>query len=143
MAAGLTTAGIQVGAAAIASDITKIRLHTADPTAGSGTTNLTSAADAGARGIVGVRLVGMHPRRAALGAARSGGGGLGRSGRVLDRALADRARWAARPGDRVRVVPVVRCGEAGSSALGRSTFQGRAGNADRLARRLRHSVRRL
>lgn len=45
MAAGLITSGIQVGAAAIASDITKIRLHTADPTAGSGTTNLTTAAD--------------------------------------------------------------------------------------------------
>lgn len=45
MALGLTTAGIQVGAAAIAADITKIRLHTADPSAGTGTTFLTTAAD--------------------------------------------------------------------------------------------------
>jgi hypothetical protein len=45
MAAGLITSAIQVGAAAIAADITKIRLHTADPTANSGTTNLTTAAD--------------------------------------------------------------------------------------------------
>lgn len=45
MAMGLTTAGLQVGAAAIAADITKLRLHTADPSAASGTTNLTTAAD--------------------------------------------------------------------------------------------------
>lgn len=45
MALGLTTAGIQVGAAAIAADITKIRLHTADPSASSGSTFLTTAAD--------------------------------------------------------------------------------------------------
>jgi hypothetical protein len=43
MADGLTTAGIQVGAAAIATDITKVRLHTAATT--DGTTNLTTAAD--------------------------------------------------------------------------------------------------
>ena len=43
MADGLTTAGIQVGAAAIASDLTKVRLHSAATT--DGTTNLTSAAD--------------------------------------------------------------------------------------------------
>ena len=45
MALGLTAAGIQVGAAAIAADITKARLHTADPSASAGTTNLTTAAD--------------------------------------------------------------------------------------------------
>ncbi len=45
MALGLTTAGVQVGAAAIAADITKLRLHTADPSASAGTTFLTSAAD--------------------------------------------------------------------------------------------------
>ena len=45
MALGLTTAGVQVGAAAIAADITKARLHTADPSASAGTTNLTTAAD--------------------------------------------------------------------------------------------------
>ena len=45
MALGLTTAGVQVGAAAIAGDLTKLRLHTADPSAGSGTTFLTTAAD--------------------------------------------------------------------------------------------------
>lgn len=45
MAAGLITSGIQVGAAAIAADITKLRLHTADPTASNGTANLTTAAD--------------------------------------------------------------------------------------------------
>lgn len=45
MADGLTTAGIQVGAAAIAADITKVRLHTADASGSSGTTNQTTAAD--------------------------------------------------------------------------------------------------
>lgn len=45
MAEGLNTAGIQVGAAAIAADINKIRLHTASPEASSGTANLTTAAD--------------------------------------------------------------------------------------------------
>lgn len=45
MADGLTTASIQIGAAAIAADITKVRLHTADASGSSGTTNQTSAAD--------------------------------------------------------------------------------------------------
>jgi hypothetical protein len=45
MALGLITSGIQVGAAAIAADITKVRLHTADPSASAGTTFLTTAAD--------------------------------------------------------------------------------------------------
>lgn len=45
MADGLTTASIQIGATAIAADITKLRLHTADPSASSGTTFLTTAAD--------------------------------------------------------------------------------------------------
>ena len=43
MADGLTTAAIQVGAAAIAADITKVRLHSAATT--DGTTNTTTAAD--------------------------------------------------------------------------------------------------
>lgn len=43
MADGLTTAGIQVGAAAIAADITKVRLHSASTV--DGTTNLTTAGD--------------------------------------------------------------------------------------------------
>lgn len=41
----LNTSGVQVGAAAIAADINKLRLHTADPSASSGTANLTTAAD--------------------------------------------------------------------------------------------------
>jgi hypothetical protein len=45
MADGLTTAGIQVGAVAIAADITKVRLHSADASGSSGTTNQTAAAD--------------------------------------------------------------------------------------------------
>ena len=45
MADGLTNASIQIGAAAIAADITKVRLHTADASGSSGTTNQTSAGD--------------------------------------------------------------------------------------------------
>ena len=41
----LTTAELDVAAAAIAADITKIRLHTADPSGSSGTGSLTTAAD--------------------------------------------------------------------------------------------------
>lgn len=41
----LATAAIQTGAAAIASAINKVRLHTGDPTASSGTANLTTAPD--------------------------------------------------------------------------------------------------
>ena len=43
MADGLTTDTIQIGAAAIAAAITKVRLHSASTT--DGTTNLTSATD--------------------------------------------------------------------------------------------------
>jgi hypothetical protein len=43
MALGLTTAGVQVGAAAIAADITKLRLHTG--ATADGTTFTTTAAD--------------------------------------------------------------------------------------------------
>lgn len=45
MADGLNTAAIQVGAAAIAADINKVRLHTADASGSAGTTNQTTAGD--------------------------------------------------------------------------------------------------
>lgn len=41
----LNTSAIQVGGAAIAADITKIRLHTGNPDASSGATLLTTAPD--------------------------------------------------------------------------------------------------
>ena len=85
------------------------------------------------------RLVGLHRDGAPSRARRSGRHRLGRSRRLLARALARHAGRLLGPGRRLRAVPDLRRGQAGSGGLGRCALQGPTRPADRLAAGLRAS----